>query len=83
MTVTFKERYQQEETWQNKVRVMELYHLTHVQLNSNWTLAYTASYFEVSIGLVSENLKLACALHDDEKLFEKIETREKALRKLR
>ncbi len=80
--MTFPERYQSESTWHGKAMIMEIYHLAMSAGNNNWTISKTAQVFEVSIGLVSENLKLAHANHIDEKIL-KCETRQDALRKLR
>jgi hypothetical protein len=80
--MTFLEKYHQCNKWQDKVTVMELYHLTGILAVKSWTISHTATYFGVSNGLVSENLKLALALHSNPKIV-KIETRQEALRKLR
>lgn len=79
--MTFLEKYQQCTTWHEKVTVMELYHLYGVLSVKKWTVGHTASYFEVSKGLVSENLKLASALHSNPKLLN-APNRQAALRKL-
>ena len=79
--MTFPERYQQESTWHGKAMVMEIYHLTMTHHIKGWTIKLTAEHFGVSIGLVSENLKLAHALHINERLV-KCETRQEALKKL-
>lgn len=81
MTMTFLEKYQSEKTWYNKVTVMELYHMTMCYRWKEWTLSKTAEYFEVSIGLVSENLRLAHTIHIDDAIL-KCESRQDALRKL-
>ncbi len=80
--MTFMERYQQEETWYGKVLVMSIFHTVMCQKEKNWTLLDTAKSFEVSIGLVSENLKLARQLDTDPK-FIKHKSRANALEKLR
>lgn len=80
--MTLFERYQSESTWQGKVLVMEIYHLAMIQRSKNWTLRDTATQFSCSIGLVSENLKLAGAIHTNEKLIT-YESRQEALRKLK
>ena len=36
-----------------------MYHFLRCEFNQKWTLQNTANFFEVSTGLVSENLKLA------------------------
>lgn len=65
MPTTFKERYHKEEIWHKKVLIMEIFHLTMGEkTKGKWTLRGTAKYFDVSIGLVSENLKLAIALNN-------------------
>jgi len=79
--MTFHERYHKEKTWHGKAMIMEIYHLAMTQKIRSWTLTKTAEHFQVSIGLVSENLRLAHALHNNPKLIE-IETRDNALKKL-
>ena len=60
---------------------MEIYHLAMCQRQKNWTITKTAKHFGVSIGLVSENLRLAHALHLNHDLL-KCESRQDALKKL-
>jgi hypothetical protein len=79
--MTFKDRYDASKVWHEKAIVIELYHLTMHQQNKNWTLIKTAKYFHVSIGLVSENLRLADAIHYDAGIL-KCETRQDALKRL-
>ena len=80
--MTFKERYDIETHWTKKVMIMEIYHLAMTQTDKRWTLADTAAEFEVSIGLVSENLKLADALHSKISLME-CQSRQEALKSMR
>lgn len=79
--MTFQERYNQETTWHGKVLVMEIYHLAMSHRVKGWTITRTAEYFECSIGLVSENLRLAHTIHVNEKIL-KCESRQDALKKL-
>ena len=79
--MTFLERYNQELTWYNKVIIMEIYHLTMSSHNKNWTITKTAEYFDCSIGLVSENIRLADAFHNNSALL-KSNSRQEALKKL-
>lgn len=79
--MTFAERYQAEETWDGKVLIMNLYHLARMVQYKGWTLSNTAQEFNCSIGLVSENIKLANAINDDERIL-KCKSRQEALRKL-
>jgi len=60
---------------------MEIYHLAQCQRIKKWTLTKTAEYFQVSIGLVSENLRLATAIHVDATLT-RITHRQDALKVL-
>jgi hypothetical protein len=79
--MTFLERYNSETTWHGKVMVMEIYHLAMSTRSKNWTITKTAEHFQCSIGLVSENLKLAHALHTNHDLFSSL-TRQDALKRL-
>jgi len=63
MGQTFKEKYEACKTWHDKVLVMEIFHLAMRARDSNWTVFKTANEFGCSVGLVSENLKIAQALH--------------------
>ncbi len=79
--MTFKDRYDIELTWHGKALVMEIYHLAMCQRAKDWTLKATSEYFKCSIGLVSENLRLATAIHINDNLIS-CNTRQEALRKL-
>lgn len=80
--MTFKERYDIETTWSGKVMIMEIFHLAQSVDNKNWKLAYTAYAFDCSIGLVSENLKLAEAIHKNGEIL-LCQSRQEALKVLR
>ena len=79
--MTFYDRYANENTWHGRVTIMELYHLAMCQRNKGWTISKTAEYFECSIGLVSENLRLANAIHVIPRIME-LQTRQDALKRL-
>ena len=80
--MTFRERYIKEANWFNRVMIMEVFHLTMEHKEGRkWGIRQTAKYFNVSIGLVSENLKLARASHNSEEI-QKCENRKVALAKL-
>lgn len=81
MRLTFLERYNKATSWQEKATVMEIYHLAMTHNVKGWTLQGTADQFECSIGLVSENLRLAQAIHRDSN-FLTIDSRQDALRRL-
>lgn len=82
MGISFQERYSSEETWHGKVLVMEIYHLAMSQLYKNWTISKTAEQFNCSVGLASENLRLANAIHTHQDIV-KCKFREQALTNLR
>lgn len=79
--MTFLEKYKKVQRWHEKAIIMEIFHLT-MKGKGKWTLTQTAEYFGVSIGLVSENLKLAGAIHHNHQIL-LINSREEALKKLR
>ena len=77
----FRDRYNLETVWFGKVIVMEIYHLTMRSRIKKWTITNTAKYFQCSTGLVSENLRLADAIHHNHKLCD-LTTRQEALKKM-
>jgi hypothetical protein len=79
--MTFLERYEVEKTWHGRATVMGLYHLAQGLRFGKWTVTQTAQYFNCSIGLVSENIKLAKAISEGDKLI-KCESRQEALKRL-
>ena len=61
---------------------MELYHLAMCQRErGKWTVTKTAEHFKCSIGLVSENLRLAHAFHKNAALIQS-PNRQEALKRL-
>lgn len=80
-SLTFLEKYRECKTWYEKVMVLEVYHLTGKHRYKDWSVSKTAAYFEISVGLASENLKLAKAIHDNPKLVD-LQYRKDALKKL-
>lgn len=79
--MTILEQYQKATKWTDKVSLMELLYLSKRMNDKHWTLNDTAAFFSVSIGLVSENLKLANELNNNPELAI-CETRQKALDKM-
>ena len=77
--MTYKEQYNDHTTWQEKVVIMNLFHCLQVATKKRWRMADTASYFDVSLSLVSENLKLAEHLD----VCKHIEFRDKAIQFVR
>lgn len=77
--MTYREKYRASSKWQNRVKIMYLYHVTLVSTQKRWSVEKTADYFRVSKGLVSENLNLAANLP----LISKERSRDQALVVLR
>jgi hypothetical protein len=81
--LTFKEKYNEPNlTWQEKAVLISLYHTVMLMKYPTWTLMDTAVHFDVSIGLVSENIRLGRFIDTKDygpKLM-KCETREKGLK---
>lgn len=80
--LTFKDKYGQISMWQEKAVLISLYHTAMCMKFKNWNMQDTATHFGVSIGLVSENIRLAKYIdskEDGSKLM-KIETREAGLK---
>ena len=69
--------YKDTKSWVRKAILMNLLHTTR-KLKGHWSVSLTAQFFDVSIGLVSENLKLAKAFDGRPELM-KCESRQKAL----
>jgi hypothetical protein len=80
--MTFNQRYQQEDTWYGKAIVMGIFHTVMCQNEIRWSLKDTADYFECSIGLVSENIRLAKAIDNPKKDLLTCKSRVEALKKL-
>lgn len=77
--MTFRDAFRKTGDWQRKVAILSLFHNARLLRNREWKLVDTAKYFKISLGHVSENLKLA--IHQEEVKF--CESRNKALQQLR
>ena len=78
----FLEEYKTETLWHQKIWLMDTFHSLMGVKHGKWTLHQTAESFNVSMGVVSENLNLAKAIETDPELT-KCESRQKALDKLK
>lgn len=80
--MTYKEFYNQQDSWSKKVLIIDLFHnkmlLKH---GSKWNIRRTAKSLRLSVGLISEGLKLAKAVKEDRLIDCK--NRKEALIKLR
>jgi hypothetical protein len=74
----YRKEYDETKEWHRKVCLIHLYHSHQLLHDKRWTLINTAVYFGVSIGLVSENIKLAKAIDTRPELM-KCDSRQKAL----
>lgn len=73
------DKYNEANEWHQKCLLMALYHMAmRNNMCNTWTMRDTAEYFSVSIGLVSENIKLSNAIDEDIRLT-KCKTRQAAL----
>ncbi len=79
--MTIIEMYRAEDTWYGKVLIMGAYHVVRCSEFPEWTLHHTANDFQVSVGLVSENIRLAIALDTNKNLIN-CKSRTDALKKL-
>ncbi len=77
----FRLRYEKAENWYQKIILMEVFHLIQTSRNSRWTLNDTSETFKVSMGLVSENLKIARGFHTNPELLT-CKNRQDALNKI-
>lgn len=60
---------------------MGVYHSCQLEIDNKWTIQKTADFFKVSLGLASENLRLA-ELFLDYPDLQKEDTRREALAKI-
>jgi hypothetical protein len=66
--ITFKEKYNSKGiTWQEKAVLISLYHTAMCMKYPTWNLQDTSLHFGVSIGLVSENIRLAKEIDNNNK----------------
>lgn len=58
--MTYSEKYHKHcKDWQCRATIMNLYHQLMIATEKSWSVTRTAEYFDTSVGLVSENLKIA------------------------
>lgn len=79
--MTHKEKFHRSTDWKERVLTVEFFHLLMLSKHTKWTVKSTAEYFNVSMALVSENLKIAHAL--GEGLLDGCTSRVKALKELK
>lgn len=77
--MTYKEKYESCETWQERAVIINLYHALQVAQRKHWTMRATAKYFGISLGHVSEDIKLAESIST----LRNISTRKEALKSIK
>ena len=77
--MTFKEKFKSCSTWQERAVVVTFTHRLLLIRKKKWTIRKTAKYLEISIGYVSESMKLAKRLDE----VNHFATRKDALTKLK
>lgn len=70
-----------EKVWHRKALLIDIFHTTNSMADDHWTLRNTANELHLSIGQVSEDLRLAVLIRADESLT--LLSRNLALRKLK
>jgi hypothetical protein len=75
--MTYQEALQKEKIWHKRCVLIGLFHYQKVRHKKKWTMRHTAKRLNISVGQVSENLKLMKAILKDVTL-ENL-TREQAL----
>ena len=78
---TYKDKYKEAKTWRRKVIIMSLFHSVLRARKKNHSVRFLAKYFEVSVGLVSENLRITAA--SNYKRLIRCTTRKRALELLK
>jgi len=81
--MTFQEKYDSCKTWHEKVIVMRLFFLTMKHRDRKYTVLQMSKDTGYSLGLISENLKLAEAIDKYPRILEKCDSRQKALTYIR
>ena len=59
--MTYREAYDSTRNWQRKANLISLFHHKRL-LIGKWTIKKTARYFQVSVGKVSEDIRLCLSM---------------------
>lgn len=79
--MSLRDRFKNEDLWHQKVFIVEIVHNLGFFKKSSWRMEDTARVLACSTALVSEDLKLAEALRNDNSLKEL--SRNQALKKIK
>jgi len=63
--MTFRKKFHKSSKWHERAAIVEIFHLRQSHIEKKWTMQRTAKYFNVSLGFISESLKLARACYED------------------
>ena len=77
--MTYREKFNTCKSWKCKVQVLNLFHQYMCLRHKRWGMRQTAKYFNVSLGLVSENIELG----NNWDRIKYIESRAKAIKYLK
>ena len=80
MTDEFKNKFDQSTNWIDKVLIVSVFHNIQVLKNGSWKISNTALHFEISLGLCSENLRLAKEIDNGNDKIKNAKHREDALK---
>lgn len=79
--IPYKLKYLNEHNWQTKALIISLYHLLMCnKYPYAWNIQRTSIYFGISIGLVSEDLRIGKELNNGNSNVSEANTREEALK---
>lgn len=76
----YKEQYEHEKIWHKKINIVAACHLEHCVKHKDWSITKTAKLLDLSIGTISENLRIAELIDKNPKLIERCNNRKEALR---
>jgi hypothetical protein len=63
--MTYQDALRNTKEWHKRALIISLYHMKMLLRNKRWTMRHTAKRLQISLGLVSESIKLAKAMNDD------------------
>jgi hypothetical protein len=63
--MTYQDALRNTKEWHKRALLINIYHMKMLLRNKRWTYRHTAKRLDISLGLVSESIKLAKAMNDD------------------
>lgn len=79
--MTFQEAIKKEKKWHRKAMLINLFHNSMLLRKKKWTMRESAKKLDISLGAISESIRLAKAILENSEL-EKMK-REDAIRSIR